>query len=577
MLRKTSILAAVFTLALFANHPLSAQNGEPIISTGTSTSPSPSYIDAYVATGGSTGGTDLCLRIQSIYNNNTLIPAGGSATVDARGFTNTNAPSGGWACTVDPFAVTSSTTNLVGKTGMLLLGYIDIQAKVTWVIPSHIIIQGIGTNGTGTIAGPPPTVNTQIHAVTGFAAWSGSGNPAVPAILQMGLGGTNTMTLQPQSYGIQVRDLAVDCNDIASVGVFNNNSQEGSLLNNVQIFNCPSVGLHVTTNNPYSTGVGAVNSGPYKDVFISYNTTCSSCGGTSSYALEVDGDTGAGGSSVEGRSIRGFDNITVSGFDLGTKGTLIYIYGVSTEITNSHVEFCASACIEIGQAGTITTQGVRLSNITVGVNNGGYDVDIAAGTSNVIIENLNHETTGNTNTLRDNVTSNTVNDTYLGWYFLGAGASPAVFTSSNGTITDSLSVAGNVNVGGTLAKHSGTFKIDHPLDPANEYLYHSFVESPDMMNVYNGSVTTDRHGLATITLPAYFEALNRDFRYQLTPVGQFAQAMVAEKVKGNRFVIKTNKPGVEVSWQVTGIRHDDWANQHRIRVEEPKPELLRQH
>jgi hypothetical protein len=27
--------------------------------------------------GGSTGGTDVCLRIQSIYNNNTLIPAGG--------------------------------------------------------------------------------------------------------------------------------------------------------------------------------------------------------------------------------------------------------------------------------------------------------------------------------------------------------------------------------------------------------------------------------------------------------------------------------------------------------------------
>jgi hypothetical protein len=134
-----------------------------------------------------------------------------------------------------------------------------------------------------------------------------------------------------------------------------------------------------------------------------------------------------------------------------------------------------------------------------------------------------------------------------------------------------------VNVGGTLAKHSGTFKIDHPLDPANQYLYHSFVESPDMMNIYNGSVTTDKHGLATVILPAYFEALNRDFRYQLTPVGQFAQAMVAEKVNGNRFVIKTNKPGVEVSWQVTGIRHDDWANQHRIQVEEPKPESLRQH
>lgn len=79
--------------------------------------------------------------------------------------------------------------------------------------------------------------------------------------------------------------------------------------------------------------------------------------------------------------------------------------------------------------------------------------------------------------------------------------------------------AGNLNVTGKLTKGSGSFKIDHPLDPANKYLSHSFVESPDMMNVYNGNITTDRHGLATITLPDYFEALNRDFRYQLTVIG----------------------------------------------------------
>jgi hypothetical protein len=64
---------------------------------------------------------------------------------------------------------------------------------------------------------------------------------------------------------------------------------------------------------------------------------------------------------------------------------------------------------------------------------------------------------------------------------------------------------GNVNVGGTLTKNAGSFKIDHPLDPANKYLYHSFVESPDMMNVYNGNITTDKRGLATVILPDYFE------------------------------------------------------------------------
>jgi hypothetical protein len=130
--------------------------------------------------------------------------------------------------------------------------------------------------------------------------------------------------------------------------------------------------------------------------------------------------------------------------------------------------------------------------------------------------------------------------------------------------------AGNLTVTGKLTKGSGSFKIDHPLDPANKYLSHSFVESPDMMNVYNGNVTTDRHGLATVTLPEYFEALNGDFRYQLTVIGKFAQAIVARKIAGNRFVIRTSKPGVEVSWQVTGIRHDAYANQYRIPVEEDK-------
>ena len=134
---------------------------------------------------------------------------------------------------------------------------------------------------------------------------------------------------------------------------------------------------------------------------------------------------------------------------------------------------------------------------------------------------------------------------------------------------------GNVEISGNLSKGGGSFKIDHPLDPENRYLYHSFVESPDMMNIYNGNVTTDRRGRAVVVLPDWFEALNRDFRYQLTAIGTFAQAIVGERIAGNRFTILTDKPGVEVSWQVTGIRKDAYANAHRIPVEEDKPEAER--
>jgi trimeric autotransporter adhesin len=137
------------------------------------------------------------------------------------------------------------------------------------------------------------------------------------------------------------------------------------------------------------------------------------------------------------------------------------------------------------------------------------------------------------------------------------------------------SFIGDVEVTGTLSKAGGSFKIDHPLDPANKYLYHSFVESPDMMNIYNGNVVTDSSGLATVTLPDWFETLNKDYRYQLTVIGQFAQAIVAKKIENNEFQIRTSLPDVEVSWQITGIRQDPWANAHRIPVEQEKEARLK--
>jgi len=84
------------------------------------------------------------------------------------------------------------------------------------------------------------------------------------------------------------------------------------------------------------------------------------------------------------------------------------------------------------------------------------------------------------------------------------------------------------------------------------------------------NVTTNGRGLAVVSLPDYFEALNRDFRYQLTVIGQF-QAIVAKEISRNRFTIRTSRPNVKVSWQVTGIRHDAYADAHRIQVEEEKP------
>jgi hypothetical protein len=153
----------------------------------------------------------------------------------------------------------------------------------------------------------------------------------------------------------------------------------------------------------------------------------------------------------------------------------------------------------------------------------------------------------------------------------GSGINYGVYGAASGAVTNYAGYFdGDVQIVGNLAKSSGTFKIDHPLDPDNKYLIHSFVESPDMMNVYNGNVTTDANGKAVVDLPSYFEAENKDFKYQLTVIGQFAQAIVGKEISNNQFEIMTDKPNVKVSWQITGVRKDAYAEKHRIVAEVEK-------
>ncbi|MGY1670341.1 hypothetical protein [Geodermatophilus sp. SYSU D00710] len=128
-----------------------------------------------------------------------------------------------------------------------------------------------------------------------------------------------------------------------------------------------------------------------------------------------------------------------------------------------------------------------------------------------------------------------------------------------------------VVVKGFLHKSGGGFLIDHPLAPEDKYLSHSFVESPDMVNLYVGVVETGDDGRATVRLPDFFAALNRDHRFQLTPIGALALATVESEITDNTFTIRTDKPGVTVSWQVTGVRQDPWAEANRIVVEQDKP------
>src|SRR5262249_689080 len=143
-------------------------------------------------------------------------------------------------------------------------------------------------------------------------------------------------------------------------------------------------------------------------------------------------------------------------------------------------------------------------------------------------------------------------------------------TGRAGTFNGDVQINGTLNVSGTK-----NFKIDHPLDPENKYLLHAAVESPEVLNIYSGNVITDGRGDATVTLPDWFEAINRDFRYQLTIIGGFAQAIVAGEISQNRFTIRTSAPNIKVSWQVTGVRSDAVMLKHPFKAEEDKPQYER--
>jgi hypothetical protein len=146
-----------------------------------------------------------------------------------------------------------------------------------------------------------------------------------------------------------------------------------------------------------------------------------------------------------------------------------------------------------------------------------------------------------------NIRNNPANDD-LQIFELGGGGERLRIENTTGKVV----IAGDLTVVGTKA-----FTMDHPLDPLNKLLVHAAVESNEVLNAYSGNIVTDGSGKALVALPDYFEAINTDFRYQLTVVGGgFAQAIVSREVNGNQFEIATNQPNIKVSWEVKGVRND---------------------
>ncbi len=162
-------------------------------------------------------------------------------------------------------------------------------------------------------------------------------------------------------------------------------------------------------------------------------------------------------------------------------------------------------------------------------------------------------------------------DGTIGVGLMGQGDFAGVYGVSNGQSYGGY-FGGDVFVEGTFNAGNKLFKIDHPLDPANKYLNHSCIESSEYMNLYRGNVTLDANGQAIVTVPDWFEALNKNYSYQLTCVGGFAPVYIAQELQHRQFAIAGGKPGMKVCWQIMGERQDPFVKAHPLEVEQVKPE-----
>ncbi len=130
---------------------------------------------------------------------------------------------------------------------------------------------------------------------------------------------------------------------------------------------------------------------------------------------------------------------------------------------------------------------------------------------------------------------------------------------------------GVYSIGDLLATGLKFFSIDHPLDPENKFLRHFCIESPEVLNLYRGTVVLDENGQAFVELPDYFESININFSYNLTPIGNSAPNLyIKQEINNAKFQIAGGNPGLKVSWVVYAQRNDLYVQKNPERLN-PEP------
>ncbi len=422
----------------------------------------------------------------------------------------------------------------------------------------YAIVPGQGLAGP---AGPQGLAGS-----TGLAGATGpKGDKGDPGVVTLPYGGTTAS----QSWAFNVENsggggairgfssqgtgaVGASSNGVGAAGVGGTYGLTGTL------FTLPPTGAAITALTqiaaPIGTGVYGYSYGPHHGV---YGASVDGTGvqGTSSAGIGVLAR--GGGSSPGLKAVGGAS----SGYGIDVTGGGPDGHGIVTRATGRGYGIAASAApTGVAVYGENSGTGDAIVGNSLGTGYAVRGTSAASGRGGFFFSQSNYALVASSGTYDGLLaeTSSTTNAAIVGSTPASAGRAGVFY--------------GRVEVTGALSAATKNFRIDHPLDPENKYLVHTSVESADMMNIYNGNIVLDAKGEANVSMPDWFEALNREFRYQLTSIGGFNPIYIADELVNNRFKIAGGRPGAKISWQVTGIRKDPWAEANRTAVEEAKSE-----
>ena len=280
-------------------------------------------------------------------------------------------------------------------------------------------------------------------------------------------------------------------------------------------------GGYFSTNALNGTGVYGYATDTAGSNFGVYGISSSIDGrGVHGFAVATQGNTyGVYGesASTSGRGVYGYVGASsgttygVYGQSNSTEGAGVFGYASAVSGDTYGGRFESFAAGGTGVYGRVwSTEGI-ISNAVYGVHDGVFGRGV--GGLATATSGINYGIHGETlSTMGCGVTGDAIASTGTTYGIWGLAYSSGGF---GGYFT------GDVHVQGALSKTSGSFLIDHPLDPENKLLRHNFVESPENLLIYRGKVHLDAEGKAEVAMPEYFEALAKEDQasIHLTPVG----------------------------------------------------------